>query len=239
MRPAKPLSAVRWAAKCQGIKMDNGYESASKLSIDWNKQLPSNTLLHKYGGVPNNSITLPVCGNCHKRYHLLFQIDMKDNTLDYLDLKSQEIIYFISCLNCATYEKPYYFIRRNNRIVILNESPSKYAPEYPEILEEYPVSIKQLLANEYPESKDGFYYTVPKKRGNHQLGGKPLWIQDAIHIPCITCNTEMSYLAMIDTELHIGKNGFREKGHMFGDNGILYVFVCRRCGIFSSIAQGM
>ena len=49
---------------------------------------------------------------------------------------------------------------------------------------------------------------------------------DVEHINCIKCKKDMSYLAMIDTELYIGKNGFREKGHMFGDNGIhMYLFV--------------
>jgi hypothetical protein len=219
--------------------MSNGYSSANKLSIDWNKKLPINTLHHKYGGIPNNGITLPKCGSCHKKYHLLFQIDMKDTTLNYLDLHSQEYIFIISCLNCATYERPYYYFLNNHKeIAILKESPRKYVPEYPEILEEYPVSCRELLENEYSESTDGFFYKIPNNRGNHQLGGKPLWIQDKESIQCIKCKNEMSYLAMIDTEIYIGKNGFREKGHMFGDNGILYVFICRSCGIFSSIGQG-
>jgi predicted nucleic-acid-binding Zn-ribbon protein len=213
---------------------------AYRLSVDWTKELPSSNLLHKYGGTPSNGIGLPKCGSCKKYYHLLFQIDLRDQSLNYLDLQDQEFLYVISCMNCATYERPYFYLLSDHKeIKILHESPRKYVHEYPVPLEEFQVSCKRLQNDEYPISEDGFYYKLPNQRGNHQLGGKPLWIQDEEHIQCIRCKKEMSYLAMIDTDLHIGKDGLRERGHMFGDNGILYLFFCSSCRIFSGKAQGL
>jgi hypothetical protein len=133
----------------------------------------------------------------------------------------------------------FYIVKDHKEIVVLHESPSKYVRAYPVPLEEHQVSCRKLLPKEYPLSEDGFFYNLPTKRGNHQLGGMPLWVQDEEHIKCIKCKQKMAYLAMIDTELHIGENGFREEGHMFGDNGVLYLFVCRKCDIFSSVAQGL
>jgi hypothetical protein len=219
--------------------MVNQYPFAYRLTIDWTKKIINTTLLHRYGGIPSNGIKLPKCNGCHQYHHLLFQIDLRDKNLEYLDLKDQEFLFIISCLNCATYDAPmYYSIKNHKEIEILKEIPHKYVSEYPVPLDDYPVICKMLNKNEYPISEDGIFYKIPKQRGNHQLGGKPLWIQDVEHIKCIRCNNEMSYLAMIDTEYYIDKNGFREKGHMFGDGGILYEFVCRKCNIFSSIAQG-
>src|SRR4030042_2394850 len=202
------------------------YLIAHRLIIDWEKQLPASNMMYKYCGIPSNGISLPKCSSCHEYYHLLFQVDLRDQNLDYLDLKDSEFFFIISCLNCATYENPmFYFLKDQKEIVIVHEAPRKYIRTYPNPLEEYPVSCRKLLENEYPISEDGFYYTLPHKRGNHELGGKPLWVQDKESIKCIKCKKEMSYLAMIDTDLHIGNDGFRERGHMFGDNGILYVFV--------------
>jgi uncharacterized protein YwqG len=237
---AMRLNPVRWAAKTIGTSMNSKYPIAYRLEIDWNKQLPVPELLHKYGGIPSNGITLPRCISCHQEYHLLFQIDLRDRNLDYLELNKKGFIFIISCLNCATYEHPmFYYLKDQKEIVVLHELPRKFIHEYPVPLEEYQVTCRKLLENEYPKSEDDFYYNLPDQRGNHQLGGIPLWVQDEEHIKCSKCKKEMTYLAMIDTDLHIGKDGFREKGHMFGDNGILYVFVCRKCGIFASKAQGL
>ena len=212
---------------------------AFRLKIDWDDQLTNSKFEHKYGGYPSNGVILPRCSNCNASYHLLFQIDLRDENLSFLNLRDLDYFYMISCLNCATYEKPvYYHLNDHQEIVVERESPGKYISEYPVPLEEHRVSCEKLLDHEYPESENGFY-KLPAKRGNHQLGGIPLWVQDEEHISCIKCKREMSYLAMVDTELYIGKDGFRERGHMFGDNGILYVFVCRRCNYFSAVAQGL
>jgi hypothetical protein len=223
-----------------GIYMIDDYPQAHRLKIEWNKKFSDSEFLHKYGGLPSNGIALPRCEGCSELYHLIFQIDLRDQTLDYLDIRNTDFIFVISCLNCATYEKPiFYKLINRKEIFVLHASPSKYVNAYPTPLEEHQVSCRRLLEREYPSSEDGFFYDLPAKRGNHQLGGKPLWVQDEEHIECIECKSKMSFLAMIDTDLIIGQNGFRKLGHMFGDNGILYVFVCRECGIFSSKAQGL
>jgi hypothetical protein len=54
---------------------------------------------------------------------------------------------------------------------------------------------------------------------------------------CPSCGNEMEYIAMADSELYIGEDGFRSRGHMFGDEGILYVFLCRQCEVLATKAQ--
>lgn len=211
-----------------------------RLIVDWNNQLHTTEYSHKYGGIPSNGGTLPICSGCRDHYHLLFQIDLGDKTLAYLDLNDLDYLFLISCLNCATYEKPMYYTlnKKGHEIVILHESPGKFVHEYSDPLDEYRVSSRKLLEKEYPIT-DNEFNRLSSHEGKHQLCGTPIWRQREEHILCIKCGKEMSYFAMVDSELYIGKNGFREKGHMFGDEGILYVFICRNCGVFAEKAQGL
>jgi hypothetical protein len=133
------------------------------------------------------------------------------------------------------------YYRLNNRaqqIVVLRQTPGVYVGEYSVPLEEQKLSHRLLKENEYPKTKEDERRLLSQER-KHQLGGAPLWIQDVEHISCLECGNEMEYIAMVDTELYIGEDGFRERGHMFGDSGTFYTFVCRECGLFASHAQGL
>jgi len=44
---------------------------------------------------------------------------------------------------------------------------------------------------------------------------------------------------MAISELYVGKDGFRERGDMFGDEGVLYTFVCHTCSVLATKAQGL
>jgi hypothetical protein len=211
-----------------------------RLTIEWERLMRRSAYFHKYGGTPSNGALLPLCQGCQKPFHLLFQIDLADPDLAYLDLPELDYLFFFSCLNCASHEHIMYY-RLNNRgqeVVVLQQSPSAYVQEYPIPLTEKNVSHRPLKEDEYPHTEDDEWRLLAQE-GKHQLGGMPLWVQHVEHIPCMKCGQEMEYIAMVDTELHIGKDGFREKGHMFGDSGTLYVFVCRECGLFASRAQGL
>jgi uncharacterized protein YwqG len=211
-----------------------------RLIIEWGKPLEPTGYFHKYGGLPSNRASLPLCQRCKKPFHLLLQIDLTDPDLTYLELPVLDFLFLFTCLNCASYEEVMYY-RLNNRgqqIVVLQQTPGVYVGEYPVPLEEQKVSHRLLRENEYPKTKEDERRLLSQER-KHQLGGAPLWIQDVEHISCVECGKEMEYIAMVDTELYIGEDGFRERGHMFGDSGTLYTFVCRECGLFASQAQGL
>ena len=70
----------------------------------------------------------------------------------------------------------FYKVKDHKEILILKENTNKYVQEYSVPLDEYPVTCRMLEEKEYPISDDGIFYKLPKQRGNHQLGGNPLWI---------------------------------------------------------------
>jgi hypothetical protein len=209
-----------------------------RLIVEWDKSSTSFPYLHKYGGIPSNGASLPICNGCKEPFHLLFQIDLADPDLAYLGLNWSDYMFFFTCLNCASHEKVmvHRFTNRGREIIILKQSPRKFIAAYPNSLIEKPVAYRLLQADEYPLTEEDEWRLLSRE-GKHQLGGIPVWVQDAEHITCIECGKEMEYIAMVDSELYIGKNGFRERGHMFDDEGILCYFVCRKCGLFSSISQ--
>jgi hypothetical protein len=131
----------------------------------------------------------------------------------------------------------YYRLEEGGReILVLQEKPGVCVREYPGPLEEHSVSRRPLRNDEYPSTENDLLRLL-EQEGKHQLGGVPTWVQQEMHIPCITCGSEMEYVAMVDSELYVGEDGFRERGHMFGDEGILYTFACRQCSTFATKAQ--
>lgn len=211
-----------------------------RLIIHWENDTRSSKYRHKYGGIPSNEASLPLCPGCEEPHHLLFQIDLEDPDLAYLALPELDYLFFFTCLNCASYEQVMYYRLTNQgqEISVLQQSPGRYVAEYPTPLPDRGVSRRSLGDDEYPTTKENERRLLSQE-GKHQLGGMPLWQQDVEHICCLECGKGMEYAAMVDTELLIGKDGFRERGHMFGDSGILYVFVCRQCRLFASKAQGL
>jgi hypothetical protein len=194
--------------------------------------------IHKYGGTPSNGAMLPTCRNCGKSLHLLLQVDLSDQNLDYLKLSNMAYLFVLTCLNCLSYMKPTYYRLENGsrKVVLLKDEPRKCVDNYPRPLDEHAVSYRPLRNDEYPITEDGLFRLLDME-GKHQLGGTPVWVQGEEQIACIDCGNEMDYIAMVDSELYTGEDGFRTEGHMFGDEGILYVFVCRRCGILATKAQ--
>lgn len=211
-----------------------------RLIIEWEKLANRSVHSHKYGGVPSNGAPLPLCQGCQQPFHLLFQVDLADPDLAHLELPGLDYLFFFSCLNCASYEHAMYYLlnNRGQEIAVLQQSPSVYVAEHPIPLDERDVSHRLLEEDEYPKTEEDERRLLSQEK-KHQLGGRPLWIQGVEHIPCLKCGKEMEYIAMVDTELRIGEDGFRERGHMFGDSGTLYAFVCRGCGLFAAKAQGL
>ena len=209
-----------------------------RLSIHWSVHSLPSAPGHKYGGTPSNGAVLPVCRGCGEQIHLLFEIDLTDPELAYLELDSLDYLFILTCLNCASYIHPMYYrlTNRGQEIAVLQQEASQLVREYPMVLDAHPVSCRYLGDDEYPSTDEAFCRLVDQE-GKHQLGGRPVWIQGRGHLPCLLCGKEMDYIAMVDSELYVGQDGFRDHGHMFGDEGILYIFICRECAVIGTTGQ--
>lgn len=209
-----------------------------RLAILWDQPAQSSTVVHKYGGVPSNSATIPKCFGCRDHLHLLVQIDLADPNFAFLLIGDLGYLFVITCLNCASYVEPMYYsvTEKGSQISLLQQKPRQCVREYSVPLNEYRISYRPLNDGEYPLTDDDLFRLLDEKY-KHQLGGLPVWIQREETVHCLACAGEMEYIAMVDSELYVGENGLRKEGHIFGDNGILYVFVCRACEIFATKAQ--
>ena len=69
-----------------------------------------------------------------------------------------------------------------------------------------------------------------------KLGGTPTWIQSDETPSCPHCNTNMTFVAQIDSIHHDEPSNphridclSRQQRYMFGDVGLIYVFFCLDC----------
>jgi Domain of unknown function (DUF1963). len=62
-----------------------------------------------------------------------------------------------------------------------------------------------------------------------KLGGLPDWVQADETPLCSACRIEMSFIAQIDSI---------DEHFDFGDDGMLYIFVCPECGEGTTLMQG-
>lgn len=211
-----------------------------RLVVDWYNSMVSAPYLHKYGGTPSSGAVLPLCRCCGESIHLLLQADLADPNLGYLGLRRLGYLFVLTCMNCLSYLSPTYYRVEGNgsKIVVLREKPMRCTDNYPHPLDEHPVSCRVLVKDDYPLTEEALSRLISRE-GKHQLGGTPIWLQGEEHIPCVACGAEMEYIAMVDSELYVGEDGFPIHGHMFGDEGILYTFICRNCGTLATKAQSL
>ncbi|AHG92851.1 hypothetical protein J421_5316 (plasmid) [Gemmatirosa kalamazoonensis] len=77
-----------------------------------------------------------------------------------------------------------------------------------------------------------------------KLGGKPTWEHGGQTPACARCSEPMSFLAQIDSIEHEDpKNPHAidalsdDQQYMFGDVGMVYVFLCLTCGEGATVIQ--
>jgi len=85
----------------------------------------------------------------------------------------------------------------------------------------------------------------PKKLGiRSKLGGEPDWCQNPEVPECPACGSLMSFVAQIDSIEHDEEHNphaigclSKQQQYMFGDVGMVYVFLCFDCNETTSILQ--
>ncbi|MDB6121747.1 MAG: hypothetical protein JWQ71_740 [Pedosphaera sp.] len=114
-----------------------------------------------------------------------------------------------------------------------NQSPSAKKP-----LREYRIKFEKV-----PKGKKAV--PDPDKLGiRSKLGGEPDWVQSPEIPECSDCKQPMTFIAQIDSMEHDEKHNphaidclSRQQQYMFGDVGMIYVFMCFSCMTTKSVVQ--
>jgi uncharacterized protein YwqG len=108
----------------------------------------------------------------------------------------------------------------------------------PEVLREYRIKFEKV-----PEGEPAI--AADENLGiRSKLGGEPIWCQKPEIPKCKGCKDKMTFVAQIDSMEHDeGHNPNRisclgnDQQYMFGDVGMVYVFVCFDCMETKSVLQ--
>ena len=107
----------------------------------------------------------------------------------------------------------------------------------PERLREY-----RMLFERVPEGKRAVNRKALGRRS--KLGGSPTWEQGDETPRCPSCTERMTFLAQIDSIEHDDPaNPHRidclsdDQQYLFGDVGLVYVFLCLDCGEGATVVQ--
>jgi hypothetical protein len=111
--------------------------------------------------------------------------------------------------------------------------------DYSTELREYRIKFERVRKGEQA------YPSYPENLGlRSKLGGRPDWVQGNNDTPsCPKCREPMSFVGQIDSIEHNDdrnphKQNHRDQDFMFGDVGMIYVFLCFECGETQSVFQG-
>jgi hypothetical protein len=182
---------------------------------------PRGSYNHKFGGFPDgfDRYAVPNCVNCQQPLHLFLQIDMSDPQFGPA-LASNPNIHILNCLNCDSYWRPLYYRidPKAAAIKILEQTEGDHFGEFPPVLPEEEIAFESLHR---PWS--------PEQERKHQFGGQPFWLQGAERPACRRCDGPMQFIAQVDSDETLGI--------MFGDMGLLYAFLCQKCGVFATFTQ--
>ncbi len=108
----------------------------------------------------------------------------------------------------------------------------------PEILREYRIKFEKV-----PNGKKAF----PDKDNlgiRSKLGGEPTWCQNPEVPKCKSCKEKMTFVAQLDSMEHDEDHNphaidclSNQQQYMFGDVGMIYVFMCFDCMETKSVLQ--
>lgn len=153
------------------------------------------------------SLDAPPCANCRTPIHLILTIDTSDASLG-LPKLGRRSIPILYCLNCMSWD-PLYVDYDVLRVV--RQSKEEKVNE-DSALEERVVSLTPLKSPDTTASK---------------VGGSPKWLQGPNIPDCARCAKPMMFFAQLRSLPDLS----------FGDEGMLYAFVCRDCKIIATFIQ--
>ena len=149
------------------------------------------------------------CPNCRTPVHLILTIDTQDPALRLPPL-GRRYLPVVYCLNCMSWGTLYVDYANDALRLVRQDKADKVNDD--DDLEERGVSLAALASPASSASK---------------IGGSPSWLQGPQVPQCARCEKPMAFLAQLKSL----------RGLAFGDEGVLYCFVCRACGIAASFIQ--
>lgn len=197
---------------------------------------------HKYGGGPTFMGPLPDCKVCQQPLKLLFQFDLSDPQLRFLDLPKLSFLPVLSCVDCDLAVVGELFYKAHaGEIEVLHSDAVMRSEEWTTACPERNILMSPVPQEQCPSHYESIeawrdfmeYCKVPK----HQLGGTPYWVQDERQVPCPECSRPMRFLGQVDSETWAVPGWETFAGHMFGDMGILYIHYCDECNILGTGGQ--
>ncbi len=196
--------------------------SATSYQIQINVMIPSElgdvtAPRHRFGGQLHPAIE---CCNCRKPAHLLLTVDIEDPLLDELSAGTR-FLPVVHCLNCQVNSSPFSIRRDGGSWKVLEQEVNQPFHDFPDYFEERQITV--ISPSDHVAQRE------TQGRPKHKFGGTPDWIQAAEDPNCPACGKSMRFLAQLDTDPSVGLQ--------FGDDGLLYSFVCVTCLVISSLIQ--
>ena len=119
-----------------------------------------------------------------------------------------------------------------------NATSKSQSPQAAEPLREYRIKFEKM-----PKGKKAV--SDPDKLGvRSKLGGGPDWVQNPEVPKCSDCKQPMTFIAQIDSMEHDEEHNPHaidcssgQQQYMFGDVGMIYVFMCFGCMNTKSLIQ--
>lgn len=152
---------------------------------------------------------MPVCPNCRTAIHLILTIDTSDKTLELPSLGRREMP-IVYCLNCMSWD-PLFVDFSSDPLRLVSQAQAEKVND-DSTLEERPVSLVPLGSPNTSVSK---------------VGGAPKWLQGPAIPDCARCDKPMTFFAQLESLRDLS----------FGDEGVLYAFVCPACMVSATFVQ--
>ena len=203
---------------------------------------PESEYAHKYGGSPTFMDELPLCDVCKVPLTLIFQFDLADPKLSFLQLEKLKYLPILSCISCdLSYVGQLMYRFDNTSIQVLSSDAVQSFGDFSEDCPERKITLEPIPSDQLLEDYSSYEewqkhmskIDIPK----HQLGGNPYWVQNDVHLSCPECGAEMRFLGQVDSHVWFTDEPLMAFGHEFGDMGILYIHYCDNCNILSTGAD--
>lgn len=137
-----------------------------------------------------------------------------------------------TCLACLGWEISPLFFEHNEvgSPTMLNPDGKKLKPQLPtgQLTE-----CVAWLAETPPRWQMQDWALSNGRENLFRFGGEPCWIQSPEYPSCIKCNSTMTFLAQMDSDMPTTDGG----EWLWGSGGICYIFWCKRCRVSSQIWQ--
>lgn len=199
---------------------------------------------HRFGG---NTWNVPKCENCQAPYHQIFTFDLKDSSINEMQIDGLDELPLISCVNCSTCWEPQVFkidvTNKEVKTLSVNDTQNWIQDEEDRILSPLPevkVKLVDMTDEDIPIDIDT-YYNIFDSFGDEyicRLLGSPLYTQHPIDRECPVCKNEMKYIATIGSQIYGKKGSVIDGVDFFLGEMNLYYLLCKRCMIIKTECQG-